>query len=465
MRLLVLIVACALHAPSGAAGAHAFRCAPNDRSAGGLPVANVWHLTDKANRIRIVSPVPPEDVPPSGGPDPFDPPEDFHSNGGGVSIAGAPLKYLYYDLAGNLVADGTYYYQYDAWNRLIQINYIGTAVFNSANGRMTSGAPGARVRQYVYDGLGRLIARLSPSIINPAVDDRYDYYYDGVRRIQEDFALGAGINSGGNCPSGGGGLGGQLEYLHLLEPTTADANSDGTPDWPDANSDGTPDTPSGTTHNITYQGLDENTNGTPDSQEVDANTNGTLDDDEFGDANTDGTPDYPDADSNGTPDFGLDVYGLPPAITERQYLWGPDYVDECIAQINSCGLLTYVVQDANYNVVALVAGNSYTDANGTQVASGQVLTQYTWSPYGELLKAEQFASMPDNRLGHQGLFVDRLDGSGLLLSLQPDTPDLYYNRNRTYHPGLGRFCRRTLSKPSFLSSLSSRLRAGHQQTP
>jgi len=31
-----------------------------------------------------------------------------------------------YDAAGNLTSDGRYVYQYDAWNRLIQVNEPGT---------------------------------------------------------------------------------------------------------------------------------------------------------------------------------------------------------------------------------------------------------------------------------------------------------------------------------------------------
>lgn len=38
-----------------------------------------------------------------------------------------PNAALVYDLAGNLVFDGSYYYQYDGFNRLVQINLAGFA--------------------------------------------------------------------------------------------------------------------------------------------------------------------------------------------------------------------------------------------------------------------------------------------------------------------------------------------------
>lgn len=61
-------------------------------------------------------------------------------------LAGIPI----YDDAGNLITDHRFVYQYDAWNRLIQVSQavpgIGGVVHN-----------GPLVRQYTYDGLGRLV--------------------------------------------------------------------------------------------------------------------------------------------------------------------------------------------------------------------------------------------------------------------------------------------------------------------
>jgi hypothetical protein len=83
----------------------------------------------------------------------------------------------------------------------------------------------------------------------------------------------------------------------------------------------------------------------------------------------------------------------------------------------------------------------------------------TYDPYGEPITADHIAAHPDLRIGHQGLFLDRLDllGDGTLDMASPPsgtqytlaTPAfglgnkaLYQNRNRTYSPSLGRFLQR-----------------------
>jgi hypothetical protein len=50
--------------------------------------------------------------------------------------------------------------------------------------------------------------------------------------------------------------------------------------------------------------------------------------------------------------------------------------------------------------------------------------------------------MPRNRVGHQGLFYDRLTGTVLDQQIGRGFAGVYYNRNRTYSPGLGRFLQR-----------------------
>lgn len=93
------------------------------------------------------------------------------------------VKPTQYDLAGNLEVDGDYFYQYDAWNRLIQVN--------EASWDLTLGqyVPGELVKHYTYDAHGRLIRIQSP-YPNPNPPDPDDFrterlYYDGIRRIQE----------------------------------------------------------------------------------------------------------------------------------------------------------------------------------------------------------------------------------------------------------------------------------------
>ena len=112
--------------------------------------------------------------------------------------------------------------------------------------------------------------------------------------------------------------------------------------------------------------------------------------------------------------------------TDRQYVYSPDYVDEFVAQIDSAGAVFYMLQDGNYNVVALVN------------ASGAVVEQYAYRPYGGLVAVDSLGSAPVNTAGHQGLFYERLDGQGLAAG----ATGFYYNRNRFYSPALGRFLQR-----------------------
>jgi len=67
-----------------------------------------------------------------------------------------PVKY---DAAGNLQFDGTYFYQYDAWNRLIQVNQAA----QDTGGQVVIGV---LVKNWSFDGLGRL-ARTVSSYPNP----------------------------------------------------------------------------------------------------------------------------------------------------------------------------------------------------------------------------------------------------------------------------------------------------------
>ena len=146
-----------------------------------------------------------------------------------------------------------------------------------------------------------------------------------------------------------------------------------------------------------------------------------------------------------------DGSATPAPEVRREYVYGPDYVDEFIFQApgangqgDSARVPFFILQDANYNVMAV------TDP------LGNVLEQYTYAPYGEILAVDHPQGSPSdlplvNRLGHQGLFNDRL-GSSLESStgpitlathvLTPDAVGLYYNRNRYYDPRLGRFTQR-----------------------
>ena len=121
--------------------------------------------------------------------------------------------------------------------------------------------------------------------------------------------------------------------------------------------------------------------------------------------------------------------------TMREYVYGPGYVDELLCQIDEAGNYVYYLQDANYNVVALLD------------AAGDVAVQYVWSPYGELVTADVMPTPllpapPANAAGHQGLFFERLDGATGDPALEPGVFGLFYNRNRWYSPRYGRYTSR-----------------------
>jgi RHS repeat-associated protein len=108
-----------------------------------------------------------------------------------VNDGGGPACLVIYDRAGNLVFDETYFYQYDGLNRLMQVNEAGSLTCSDfdAEGRILSNSPppGDLIVQYAYDGLGRLIAATRPVVPGSEDVQAEDYYYDGIRRIQEDI--------------------------------------------------------------------------------------------------------------------------------------------------------------------------------------------------------------------------------------------------------------------------------------
>jgi YD repeat-containing protein len=130
-------------------------------------------------------------------------------------------------------------------------------------------------------------------------------------------------------------------------------------------------------------------------------------------------------------------------FVDREYVYVPSgasgYVDEFICQIDRYQDLWYILQDVNYNVIAL------TDSGG------EVVRQHTFDPYGEILTAEDFDTHPGIKIGHQGLFFDRLEPSapagGLIsmsaaVQLQPGVFGLYQARNRVLLPRYGRWAQK-----------------------
>ena len=79
------------------------------------------------------------------------------------------------------------------------------------------------------------------------------------------------------------------------------------------------------------------------------------------------------------------VGGIPPVrVTDREYLYGPDDLDELL-MVADLSLTSahpnrrmYVLQDANLNVMALTN------------ASGVPIQQYTNDAYGQVIATEQF---------------------------------------------------------------------------
>src|SRR5690606_21654765 len=102
-------------------------------------------------------------------------------------------------------------------------------------------------------------------------------------------------------------------------------------------------------------------------------------------------------------------------------------------------LTTLGASGPNDNVVALVSdgdGAGGMSSGGTY--RGEVARQYSWSPYGQLLRADIYdTSAPMSRLGHQGLFHDRLDADILSEPMVAFSDQLVQNRNRTLNPRLG----------------------------
>ena len=253
----------------------------------------------------------------------------------------------------------------------MQVNGIGAAGLD-ANGRVASGELGRFVTRYVYDGLGRLIRKETPVSAVSTYMQAKDYYYDGVRRIQEVIAR-------------------PQELLPELPPLGGGVQNDELPMLLDGG--------------------------------------GLLDPNDE------------------------DPEPIPPEVQyqrwiDREYVYGPAYVDEFVCQIDRYGGVIYMVQDANYNVVALVSGGcclSVPEGNCVQPPAGAILEQYTYEPCGGIVAEELFFDHAVNRVGFQGLFFERFDGAFTDLTITSANEGLYYARNRFYDVDRGRFNQRDVN--------------------
>ncbi|HYF14596.1 MAG TPA: hypothetical protein VD971_05920 [Phycisphaerales bacterium] len=85
-------------------------------------------------------------------------------------------------------------------------------------------------------------------------------------------------------------------------------------------------------------------------------------------------------------------------------------------------------------------------------AQPRVVAQWTWDAYGNVISAEYLHPHPFLRLGHKGLFCERIDADLLVEDggggyeenprAVPYSQLLYHVRNRTLSPGLGRWLQR-----------------------
>jgi len=126
-----------------------------------------------------------------------------------------------YDEAGNLEFDHVYYYQYDAWNRLVQVNL---AEWDELNEEPVINE---LVKHYTYDGFGRLVRTTSPfpdPLTSPGHVRTERFYYDGVRRVLEivtDPVPGLGMAMESGDP--------ELEAIAAASTSELDPDETGTP--------------------------------------------------------------------------------------------------------------------------------------------------------------------------------------------------------------------------------------------
>jgi len=102
--------------------------------------------------------------------------------------SGSPVTVGYVcDRNGNLIYDGSFWLQYDAFNRLCQVHPAGGLDPNSFNPSGSLKDPNAApdwIARYVHDAFGRLMRKRAPHPGDPDKRVTDEYYYDGVRRIQ-----------------------------------------------------------------------------------------------------------------------------------------------------------------------------------------------------------------------------------------------------------------------------------------
>jgi hypothetical protein len=133
----------------------------------------------------------------------------------------------------------------------------------------------------------------------------------------------------------------------------------------------------------------------------------------------------------------------------REYVWGPGDswgwgVDELLAQYDADRRASWPLQDAGGDVIALCDRGG---ANGT----ARVIAQVVYDAHGAVIDRDDpygltASTGKELRVGHKGLFFDRLDAGISDPVTGQETPRLWpgarlsgYARNRTLHCGFGRW--------------------------
>lgn len=141
------------------------------------------------------------------------------------------------------------------------------------------------------------------------------------------------------------------------------------------------------------------------------------------------------------------VFGDPPppqtpqTRTEAEYVWSAAWgqpFDTCHVQIDWWDREAWFVQDHTTGTV-----RGYVDP------SGELVEQYGFDAFGNLIRRDEFRLVKTGsqgyynsfrqRLGHQGLFADRLQGHTNQRVMATGIDMWYQSRSRWYAPELGRF--------------------------
>jgi YD repeat-containing protein len=327
-------------------------------------------------------------------------------------VGGTYTSPAIYDPAGNLIFDGVHLYQYDAWQRLVQVNraiislkpnvVVGPDVspYNLFNI-----IPHEFVKHYTYDGIGRLARVQAPWPDWDTSEGRVRstrLYYDGVRRIQEVITDPV------------------LQFEQMLELES----------------------------NPQLQAAAEEELEAQPAQEVSGEAVPIAIEEQLADGvlSLESGP----ANSQAPPgELGGFTY------LHREYVWGPGDrgIDELLVVStgtepsggHSPRTPWYTITDTGGDVVALV---EITEP-GTEAAQAHVAAQWTYDAYGNVLSADFIRPHPKIAVGHKGLFAERLDVWLIDFMAETEFPVLvsysrihYHTRNRVLDPTLGRWLQR-----------------------